>query len=252
VAVGEAGIPTELPDTTLPLFEPFARGGRSAFVGVEWSQLFTLEPFESSETRTILLSTESGIPLLVEGRVGRGRVLLFTGTVDLDWGNFPLQSAFMPFVQRLVSYLGGATGGDGARVSGQVDQLVSVELLDTTAPLEVHGPSGTVAAKITGTGIAFEPRVAGAYRVVTPGAPPLAHVAVNTSALESDVRPGPELISLAAEVDPERYQRREQFTLHFLLFALLCAGMSALLARVVERRRVLAAAATEQGGSHAA
>lgn len=253
VAVGETGIPTELPNTELPLFEPFARGGRAAFVGVDWTQLFTLEPFEASETRSVLLSTESGIPLLVEGRVGRGRVLLFTGTIDLDWGNFPLQSAFMPFVQRLVSYLGGATGGDGVRVSGSVGQVLTVDLLDTTAPIEVRGPSGTVAANITGTGIAFTPETAGAYQVVIPGAPPLAHVAVNTSALESDVRPGPELIALAAEVDPERYQRREPFTVHFLLFALLCAVLSALLARVVEqRRRAQAVAMTEQGESHAA
>ena len=117
----------------------------------------------------------------------------------------------------------------------------------------MHGPSGTIAASITGTGIAFEPPVAGAYRVVIPGAPPLAHVAVNTSAVESDVRPGPELIALAAEVDPERYQRREAFTMHFLIFALLCAALSVLLAWLVERRRREQAAALQaQEGSHAA
>jgi hypothetical protein len=247
VAVGQTGIPTELPDVAHPLFEPFARGGRAAFVGVEWTQLFTLEPFESSETRATLLRTASGIPLMVEGQVGRGRVLLFTGTVDLDWGNFPLQSSFMPFIQRLVSYLGGATGGDGLRVSGEVGKSISVDLLDTSAPIEVHGPEGTIAASITGSGVVFEPEVAGAYRVEIPGAPPLAHVAVNTAAVESDVRPGPELIALAAEVDPERYQRRDRLTKHFLALAGIFALLSALLAWRVERRRRREGATPEEG-----
>ncbi len=237
VAVGETGIATALPDVGIPLFEPFARGGRAAFAGVEWTQLFTLEPFESSETRATLLQTASGIPLVVEGQVGRGRVLLFTGTLDLDWGNFPLQSSFMPFVQRVVSYLGGATGGDGLRITGEVGKDVAVDLLDTSAPIEVRGPGGTVAASITGSGVVFEPRVAGAYRVETPGAPSLAHVAVNTSAAESDVRPGPELIALAAEVDPERYQRRDSLTKHFLVLAGIFAVLSSFLAWRVERRR---------------
>ena len=253
VAVGEPGITTELPDTTRPLFEPFARGGRTAFAGTAWTRLFTLEPLEDSEDRTTLLRTASGIPLLVEGKVGRGRVLLFTGTMDLDWGNFPLQSAYMPFVQRVVSYLGGATGGDGARLLGTVGQVTTVELVDTSAPIEVRGPSGTVAASLTGAGVRFVPDGAGAYSVETPGAPPLARVAVNTSQEESDVRLGPELIQLAAEVDPERYQRRVPLTVWFLLAAVALALAQALLAlgTEVRRRRALEAEA-DQGAGHAA
>jgi hypothetical protein len=93
----------------------------------------------------------------------------------------------------------------------------------------------------------FEPEVAGAYRVEIPGAPPLAHVAVNTAAVESDVRPGPELIALAAEVDPERYQRRDRLTKHFLALAGIFALLSALLAWRVERRRRREGAAPEAG-----
>ena len=43
---------------------------------------------------TTLLRTESGLPVLVERTVGRGRVLLLTGTLDLGWGTFPLQSSY--------------------------------------------------------------------------------------------------------------------------------------------------------------
>jgi hypothetical protein len=225
-----------------------------AFAGTQWSRLFTLEPFEDDDVRATLLRTASGIPLLVEGRVGRGRVLLLTGTVDLDWGNFPLQSSFMPFIQRVVTYLGGATGGDGARLSGQVGVPTLVELVDTSAPIEVQGPAGTVAANLTGSGVRFVPQEAGAYQIETSGAPPLARVAVNTSAEESDVRRGPELISLAAEVDPERYQRRVPLTVWFLLAAVWLGLAQALLARRVERDRLrdIDAARAAEGVEHAA
>ena len=253
VAVGEAGVATEPPDVALPLFEPFARGGRAAFQGVAWTRLFTLEPFEATEDRSVLLQTTSGLPLLVEGRVGRGRVLLFTGTVDLDWGNLPLQSSFMPLVQRIVSYLGGATAGDGARLAGQVGEVVSVPLVDTSAPLEVHSARGSTAARVTGDGVVFTPAEAGAYRVETPGAPPLAWVAVNTSPAESDVRLGPPLIQLAAEIDPERYQRREPLTVWFLLAAAILVALQAALALLVEqRRREQSTAPEDVGGDHAA
>jgi len=254
VAVGEDGVATELPDVTLPLFEPFSRGGRAAFSGVEWTHLFTLEPFEDNDDHRVLMRTTSGIPLLVEGRVGRGRVLLFTGTVDLDWGNFPLQSVFMPFVQRVVSYLGGATGGDGIRMDGVVGAPTLVELTDMSAPIEVLGSSGAVPVNLMGHGVRFVPERAGAYRVETPGAPPLAWVAVNTPAVESDVRLGPELIALAAEVDPERYQRRVPLALWFVLAAVLFGLSQAVLAFGVERmrRRDQDAAASGEGDVHAA
>ncbi len=254
VAPGEPGIATELPNVQLPLFEPFARGGRSAFGGVAWTQLFTLEPFEDSETRSTLMHTSSGIPLLVERQVGRGRVLLLTGTMDLDWGNFPLQSSYMPFVQRLVSYLGGATAGDGARLDGLVGNAVDVELVDTSSPVEVVGPDGPVAASATPAGIRFVPLAAGAYSVETPGAPALARAAVNISSVESDVRPGPELIALAAEVDPERYQRRISLVLYFLGAAVVFGVMQAVLAAITQRRRRAESVedSRDTEGSHAA
>lgn len=209
VAIGEDGVPTELPSVEHQLFEPFMRGGRAGFADIRWRSLFTVAPYEDVvDERETLLRTTSGLPLLIEGHLGRGRVLLFTGTIDLDWGNLPLQAIFMPFVQRVVSYLGGATAGSGARLESVVGQQVGVELSSHPAAVEVVGPGGPVAESTRGDTVFFVPSRAGAYRVETPGAPPLAWVAANTSVVESDVRPGPALIAVAAELDPERYLRR--------------------------------------------
>ncbi len=244
-APGEKGEPTALPAAEVALFSPFVRGGRAGFGRVHWRTLATLEPFAADDERRVLLETESGLPLLVERRVGLGRVLLFTGTLDLGWGDFPLQAVYMPFVQRLVSYLGGETGGGGARVEALVDEVVNIDApgdLAALGELEITGPDGPVAARVRSDGVSFVPRRPGAYTLRSPGAPPVAWVAVNPDARESDLRPGPALVELAAEVDPERYQRREDLAPWLLGLGLLAALGAALLSFVFAGRPGEAAA----------
>ena len=176
------------------------------------------------------MTLEGGAPLLVERKVGRGRVLMLTGTLDLGWGNLPLQAVYMPLIQRLVGYLGGETGGGGERLSGVVGDPVLVPLPDTSIEIDIIGPSGPVAASVSGNGVSFTPERIGAYSVQTPGAPPLAWVAVNVDPAESDVRPGPSLIETAAEVDPERFLHRKGLSPWVLLAVLGFAALQALLA----------------------
>lgn len=243
---GEDGVPTALPDTSTELFAPFARGGRGGFSAVRWRQLFTVEPYEDVEgERTTWMRTSSGIPLLIERKVGNGRVMLFTGSVDLAWGDFPLQSVFMPWVQRLVGYLGGATAGGGVRLSGRVGEPVEVPLRDGVSSIEVTGPGGPVAATLKGDGIRFTPDSAGPHVVETPGAPPLAWVDVHTDPGESDVRRGPELLTLAAEIDPARYEQRTPLGQLFLAMGFLFGLLSAALSAVRARTRVEAEDAEE-------
>jgi len=201
-APGEPGEPTALPDVTRPLFEPFARGGRAGFGRIRWNQIFTLEPYTDGGDVSTLLSLESGLPLLVERQVERGKVLLLLGTVDLAWGDLPLQAVFMPLVQRIVRYLGGEASGTGDRLDASVGSTVTVPIPDPSLDVFVTGPHGAVASRVEGTTVVFRPDRAGAYVVETPGAPPLAYVAVNVPAEESDVRAGPEIVATAASVDP--------------------------------------------------
>jgi len=53
----------------------------------------------------VLAWFQGGQPALVEGRFGKGKVLLFTSSCDLDWGNLPLRRAFLPFVHQVIYYL---------------------------------------------------------------------------------------------------------------------------------------------------
>jgi hypothetical protein len=228
-APGEPGEPTALPDVTRPLFEPFARGGRGGFSRIRWNQIFTLEPYADGGDVSTLLSLESGLPLLVERQVERGKVLLLLGTVDLAWGDLPLQAVFMPLVQRIVRYLGGESSGSGDRLDASVGSTVTVPIPDPSLDVFVTGPHGAVASRVDGTTVVFRPDRAGAYVVETPGAPPLAYVAVNVPSEESDVRAGPEIIATAATVDPKPFTIRHPLAPWLLWGALgLAVGQAAL------------------------
>ena len=53
----------------------------------------------------VLASFSNGQPALVEGRAGKGKVLLFTSTCDLAWNNLPLRRAFLPWIHQVFYYL---------------------------------------------------------------------------------------------------------------------------------------------------
>jgi len=65
---------------------------------------------------TVLIALANGDPLLMERRVGAGRVMLMATSADRDWNDLPVKTAYLPFVQALSGYLAG--GKRGALDSG--------------------------------------------------------------------------------------------------------------------------------------
>lgn len=230
-APAELGVPMVLPDTTHPLFAPFQRGGRGAFTKVSAHRVMTVDPYEDSDDVTTLLRWEGGAPALIERKVGTGRVLLWTSTFDLAWTNLPLQSAYMPLVQRMVAYLGAETGGGEGRLDALVDEIVSVPLPDLTLDPTVTGPDGTpFRSHLEGSQLLFTPDRPGAYTITVPDAPALAYVAVNTAATESDVRRFQGLAAVEQELVPELFRVKVDLSPWLLGAALLLAVLQALVA----------------------
>ena len=54
-------------------------------------------------------------PLLLEKRIGEGRVLLLTSGLDNLTNDFPLHPAFVPFIEQTARYLAGSERQGGAR-----------------------------------------------------------------------------------------------------------------------------------------
>jgi hypothetical protein len=151
----------------------------------------------------VLAAFDDGAPALVEARRGRGRVLLFTSTVDRDWNDWPIRTSFLPAMQRFAAWLAGALEerrdqptvvgaarllrvGEGRTVTG----LVGPDGKERT--LHELEASGLESAE-GGAAVTFTPRVPGLWQVKVADRggerldPALAFAAV-TDPRESDTR----------------------------------------------------------------
>jgi hypothetical protein len=237
VGPGERGLSTIAPDGEEPMFAPFLRGGMDGFARIRWNQLFTVEPYKDSDEVRTLLRVEGGMPLLIERRVGAGRVLLFTGTMDADWGTFPLQAVYMPIIQSLVRVLGVPAGAADLEHTGIVGQPLELRLPGSLAEVSVQGPNGPVEAVVEGGMVRMTPLVAGAHYVLSPGMPAMASIAVNVDVAESDVRRHRTLAQTAATIDPERFMHRLELHRWALWFALALAVLQAIFAWDLVRKK---------------
>lgn len=227
----ELGVPLQLPDTSLPLFAPFARSGRAGFGRVRAHRVMTLDSYQDSSEITTLLRWEGGAPALVERKIGSGRVLLWTGTADLAWNNLPLQAIYMPLVQRMVSYLGADAGGGEGRFDATIGDTVAIPLPDLAIEPDVIGPDGTpVRSRIEGSELRFDPDRPGAYAVTVENAPPIAFVAVNTALGESDVRRSDGIAKAEQRLAPDLFKVQVDLSPYLLALALALAVAQALMA----------------------
>ena len=229
----EPPVMLELPDTSFDLFTPFSRGGRTSFTRVGAWRVMSLEPYADGGDVTTLLRYRGGVPALVERRVGKGRVIVWTSTFDYAWTNLPLEAAFMPLMQRLSAYLGGESGGGVVRLDALVGDRVQVPLEEGVHDAVVVGPKGVPArSHVEGSHVVFEPDEPGAYAVQITDGPVTAWVAVNVDAVESDVRRIHSVAATEAELDPELFTRHEPLAGKALAAAFGLMVLSAFLALV--------------------
>jgi hypothetical protein len=82
-------------------------------------------------------------PLLLEKRIGEGRVVLFTSGLDNLTNDFPLQPAFVPFIEQTARYLGGSERQGGARpVDAYLELRNARNDKGQTQGVEVTDPEG--------------------------------------------------------------------------------------------------------------
>jgi aerotolerance regulator-like protein/VWA domain-containing protein len=90
-------------DYSHPVFDDFKDPRNGTFTGIRFYQYRTLNP---AATDRVLARFDDGAAALVERRVGSGRVIAFTSTLDPSWTNFPQQIMFPVIVPGLLKYLG--------------------------------------------------------------------------------------------------------------------------------------------------
>jgi hypothetical protein len=160
--------------------------------GDGWSGVrfyFAVQP-DTADARVVARLTD-GTPLLVEKKLGEGRVLLFTSGLDNLTNDFPLHPVFVPFVEQTARYLAGMGRRSGSRVVDSFFDLrtdkahaAGVEVVDPEGrrPLSLDEAASASTIQLTRAGF-YELRLANGRHDV---------VGVNADRRESDLDVIPE------------------------------------------------------------
>jgi len=183
-----------------PVFEVFSGPRSGDFTS---ARFFRARAFTPSDSAEVLARFDDGSVALAEARRGRGRVLVWTSTLDSFWNDLALQPVYLPFVHRLVEYLSGRVEALPWLTSGQIVDMAdpaSLEAAGIRSPeaagiesdndLVVLTPSGASVSMPTGGAHRYLPlEERGFYTVRPPGSEssrPLT-LAVNVDLAESSL-----------------------------------------------------------------
>lgn len=137
----------------------------------------------------VLARLGDGTPILAEKRVGDGRVLVMTSTVDSASNDMPFQPVFVPFIERVSRYLSGMSSRE---LSRRVDEFLEVRppgvAPTEVAGFEITGPDGnrvvSRAESVQSDGVVLD--LPGFYKLERAGGR-TEWIAANVSPVESDL-----------------------------------------------------------------
>ena len=125
-------------------------------------------------------------PLLLDKKIGEGRVLLLTSTLDNISNDFPISGAFVPFIEQTSRYLAGMSDrnqiypvGSFVELRSAREQSVSVEIVDPSGarPLSLKDSTTAQSFALTSEGFYELRRANGRHEMI----------AVNADRRESDL-----------------------------------------------------------------
>ncbi len=231
------------------IFEPFRAPRSGDFSAARFYGYRSVTPTKDAQ---VLARFDDGTPAVLEKVVGRGRVVVWTSTLDLFWNDLALKPVYLPFVHQLTRHLADHRERASWSTVGQVLDLSQEG--DVSRSRIAVTPAGQRVALEGDQGRVLELNEQGFYEVREQGrqAPLVAVVASNVELGESDrtavdpaeivsaVTGGPGGSGAASDplALPDEAQERSQRLWWYLLFAgiLLLTGES-LLAHRISRAR---------------
>jgi hypothetical protein len=242
-------------DYSHPVFEVFKAPRSGDFSAAHVFQYRSVEPGPGDR---VIARYDDGAVAAVERKVGAGRVLVWTSTLDDTWTDIGVKPVFLPVVQQLVRYLAqyeqpaswftvGQVLDLNARGRARTDRVVVTpsgqRLTPTLAGEGFSNGSGIL--ELTEQGI-YEIRATGAGAAGRPEA-----IAVNLDPAESDLTPldPQELVasvtghaaaetpdsSTASEMTREEAERRQSLWWYLLLAGLVLLATETAIANRLSR-----------------
>lgn len=72
---------------------------------IESPKIYYSYQLRASETSNAIISTSTGLPFLMEARIGEGKILLWAVAPVLRWSDLPVRGIFAPLMYRSIFYL---------------------------------------------------------------------------------------------------------------------------------------------------
>ena len=143
-----------------PVFEAFRAPRSGDFSSARFYNYRTVTPVPGA---AILARYDDGVPALLERRVGRGRVMVWTSALDVGWNDVALKPVFLPFIHRVAANLASYTQRRTSFTVGEV--LPGGERGATSATRSALSPSGERIPLGDGTSGVVELREQGFYEI---------------------------------------------------------------------------------------
>ena len=199
----------------LAYFNDPGRGDPSAATVRRWYRLEMNGGGAEANRPVVAARLDTGDPLLVERRFGKGTVLQWATTVDADWTDLPLQPVFVPLVQQLVTAAATRTAPPRNVAAGDPIVTPLPDGADADGTVAVETPDGrrrtaTVSVEGDARFARFDDtREPGFYAMTLPGASAeVVRFAAETDRGESDLATmnGERLAALAERLGAERVE----------------------------------------------
>src|SRR6266849_6281212 len=113
--------------------------------GVKFFYALDVDPGVGPDAARVIVRLGDQTPLLLEKRIGEGRVVLLTSGLDNLTNDFPLDPAFVPFIEQTARYLAGSERHGGGRLVDAFLELRSAKeqgLKGQAQGVEVTDPEG--------------------------------------------------------------------------------------------------------------
>jgi len=123
-----------------PIVEAFRGRERAGLLTTPVSKYFKLIVPEESRSK-VALALGNGDPLIVEGAVHRGRVVLVATSADISWTPMPMWPSYVPIVQEVLAFaIGGRFRQRNLMVGERLGESISAAAAGTS--LFVQSPDG--------------------------------------------------------------------------------------------------------------
>lgn len=237
-----------LRDYSHPVFELFKPARSGDFSAARVQRYRALEPAPDDR---VLARYDDGAVMIAEKRIGTGRVLALTTTLDDSWNDLALKPIYLPLVHQLARYLSQYEQSSAWATVGAVVDLSS--RLKGRADRVIVAPSGQRTRVSASEAGLLELTEHGVYEIRSSasGAGKPDRIAVNLDPAESDLAPldPRELVAAVtgrasqaaaakdkpAELTPDESERRQSIWWYLLIGGMLLLAAETVVANYLSR-----------------